>query len=230
MRYIYCHPLFDEMKCAYRFSYQLKKTFEANGLLLERFDYRGTGEAQGDFKDVSLETLRDDLSGHINGQQVTLIGVRFGASLAFDYCVGKSQQVKNLVLLEPIVDGAEYADYLYRKQQIKDMMSYNSSGGLKNDGFKNLEGYKTSLKFIEQIKRFNLFKTAGKYTANNFIFIGQISGTSKVNPQVKNWAKLLVQKAKHISIENIDLPIFWERIPCFDYSKLTQKVSGWCYG
>ena len=61
MRYIYCHPLFDERKCAHRFSYRLAKAFERKALKLERFDYRGTGEAAGRFSDITMASLQNDL-------------------------------------------------------------------------------------------------------------------------------------------------------------------------
>ena len=61
MRYIYCHPLFDERKCSHRFSYHLQKHFERNNLVLERFDYTGTGESQADFAEVTFSTLLEDI-------------------------------------------------------------------------------------------------------------------------------------------------------------------------
>ena len=98
-------------------NYQLKNTFLTAGLTLERFDYRGTEEAAGEFKDISLETLRQDILQQVNGDKICLVGLRFGANLALDYCVRNPGAVRKLVLLEPIVNGAQYIDYLYRKQQ-----------------------------------------------------------------------------------------------------------------
>ena len=160
MRYVYCHPLFDERKCAHRFSYQLKNTFRAAGLTLERFDYQGTGEAAGDFKDVSLETLREDVNQKVNGKEICLIGLRLGASLALDYCSRNFGTVQKLVLLEPIVNGAQYVDYLYRKQHIKDLMTGKSVAIPQDNGYVNIEGYKTNIHLIEQIENLDLIETA----------------------------------------------------------------------
>ena len=230
MRYIYCHPLFDERKCAHRFSFQLKEAFKADDLTLERFDYRGTGEAEGEFADVSLSSLREDVAQYTRCQETCLVGVRFGASLALDYCTRDLGAVRNLVLLEPIINGAEYIDYLYRKQRVKDLMTGKVSAKLRDKGYENLEGYKTSINFIKQVKNFSLVTTAKDCSANNSVSIVQISNRSKINPQISGLAKLLENSTRQVVVENVKLPIFWERIPDTDYAELTRKVSGWCRG
>ncbi|HUT31197.1 MAG TPA: hypothetical protein VMX13_15485 [Sedimentisphaerales bacterium] len=228
MRYVYCHPLFDERKCAHRFSYQLKNAFEAAGRSLERFDYRGAGEATGDFCDISLDSLRADIAQHIGAEQVCLIGLRFGASLAFDYCTRGGKGVQTLVLLEPVVDGARYVDYLRRKQHIKNVLTGESSDALREEGYENIEGYKTSWKFLEEIRKFNLVKEAQDRPPNNRVFIAQVSNGKKVGPEIARLADVLQRSAKKLSVENIKLPVFWERIPSTDYSKLTTKILRWC--
>jgi len=219
--------LFDERKCAHRFSYQLSQTFRAAGLILERFDYRGTGEAKGEFADVSIETLREDVEGVVSGEQVCLIGVRFGASLAFDYCSRCLGPVRNLILVEPIIDGCDYVDYLFRKQHVKDLMT-NKSSLLYDDGFKNIEGYKTSINFLEQLKNFSLTAAAENFSVENSVSIIQISNLSKVNPRIIALAKLLEGGNQHVFVENMKLPLFWERIPDTDYTELTGKIRGRC--
>jgi hypothetical protein len=228
MRYVYCHPLFDERKCAHRFSYQLKNTFQAAGLTLERFDYRGTGEGAGDFKDVSLETLRRDISQQVNGDKICLIGLRLGASLALDYCIRNPGAVRKMVLLEPIVNGAQYIDYLYRKQHIKDLITGKSPGMSRDNGYINIEGHKTNIHFLEQIQNIDLIDTAKENPGENSILIVQIANHSRVDPEIACLAKRLEGSAKRVNFESVNIPIFWERLPCADYSKLTERILRWC--
>ena len=230
MRFVYCHPLFDERKCAHRFSFQLKQTFQTVGLALERFDYRGTGEAEGKFADALLGTLREDIRAQVGNDRICLIGVRFGASLAFDYCAGNAEQVRKLVLVEPIAGGAEYIDYLYRKQHIKDLMTGDPTARLEDNGYKNIEGYKTNIRLIEQIRGLNLIETAREQLIKSSVFIAQISKQSKVNTQIADLATLLKSSAEKVLVENIELPPFWERIPIADYHKLTGSILEWCRG
>lgn len=228
MRYVYCHPLFDERKCAHRFSYQLKNTFESAGLNLERFDYRGTGEAEGNFENTSLETLYEDTAKHINGDEVSLIALRFGAAVALEFCARNPEVVSNLVLLEPVINGAGYIDHLYRKQHIKDLMTGKSSKQSQDNGFVNIEGYKTNRRLIEQIENLDLLKTVPKNAVKTSVLIVQIPKQSQTRPEITRLAEQLTDPTKQIYIENIDLPAFWERIPIADYSRLTKKILRWC--
>jgi alpha/beta superfamily hydrolase len=224
MRYLYCHPLFDERKCAHRFSFQLKCTFEAAGLALERFDYRGTGEAEGDFADVSLDTLRRDVAAQIASDDVCIIGLRFGAALAFDHCVRSTTRVRNLVLLAPILNGAQYVDYLCRKQRIKDLMTGAPDAQPADRRYRNLEGYKTSVKFLEQISTINLLEMAAECPLRSSVFVAQISNQLVLDPKIVAFAESLKGSAEQVLVENFDLPMFWERIPSADNAKLTQSV------
>jgi hypothetical protein len=228
MRYVYCHPLFDERKCAHRFSYELAKTFERNNLQLERFDYRGTGEADGQFCDVTMESLRADIQAIINSGQVCLVGTRLGATVAFDCCCRIESAVYTLVLIEPIVNGQGYAEYLFRKQHLKNMMTGNQSEFADEDAFCNLEGYKTSNIFIKQIKQIKLVETAEKIKSGTIIHIIQTSASSKINAEYALLAEHLEKSGIQTSIEIFNLPVFWERIPDDDYSVVTEKIVEWC--
>ena len=230
MRYVYCHPLFDERKCAHRFSYQLKTAFEAEGLNLERFDYRGTGEAPGEFSQLCLDSLRQDVDQHVRGEKVCLIGLRFGASLAFDYCARSADRIPTLILVEPVIDGAEYVHFLRRKQHIKNVMTAESSDTLDEEGCENIEGYRTSSKFVEQMMHFDLREEASQRAPLAGIFIAHISSRPKISPQIAALTELLKRSGSKVSVENAKLPVFWQRIPSTDYGVLTRKILRWCGG
>ena len=228
MRYIYCHPLFDERKCAHRFSYKLAKTFEKNNLQLDRLDYRGTGEAEGEFSDVTMDSLRVDFKAIINGDHVCLIGTRLGAAVAFDLCCQSESSVQTLILIEPVVNGQSYAEYLFRKQHLKNMMTGNSSEFAKENDFCNLEGYKTNSTFVEQIKQIKLVEMTGKIKMGTIVHIVQISAFSRINPEYDLLTKHLKANGIVASVDPFNLPVFWERIPDGDYSVVTEKIVEWC--
>lgn len=228
MRYIYCHPLFDERKCAHRFSYQLSCAFENKSLRLERFDYHGTGEADGQFSEVTVQSLRNDLKQKAGNDAVCLIGTRFGAAVVYDYCCTKTSDVKTVVLIEPVVDGTNYAKYLCRKQHLKDVITGNASKLLYEDNSCNLEGYKTSEKFIGQIKQIQLTEMTESVKVGNAVRIIQVSASSKINTKYSLLAECLRKNEIEASVEIFNIPLFWERIPDRDYSILTKRIVEWC--
>ncbi len=227
MRYIYCHPLFDERKCAHRFSYQLSRAFEKDNLQLERFDYHGTGESDGEFYDVTMDSLRNDLQRIVGGDRVCLIGTRFGATIAFDFCCQSESDVHALILIEPVVNGQSYAEYLFRKQRLKDMMTGNASESAYQDGFCNLEGYKTNNIFIEQIGQLHLNEAANRIKVDA-VFLIQISASSRINSEYDLLAEHLKKNGMRTCVEVFNLPVFWERIPDGVYSIVTEKIVEWC--
>ena len=228
MRFVYCHPLFDERKCAHRFSYCLKCAFEQEGLTLERFDYRGTGEAVGEFADVSMDSIREDLSERVESDRVCLIGLRFGATIAYEYADLLSAIVHKLVLIEPIINGSDYVDYLKRKQHIKDMMTGIGTEKTLNKDFENIEGYKTNLMLVEQIKRINMISLSQLHEVKASIHILCVNNRKADISEVELFASSLKSPANQISIDEIVMPPFWERVPCSDYSELTEKILGYC--
>jgi pimeloyl-ACP methyl ester carboxylesterase len=208
----------------------LKTAFEAKGLNLERFDYRGTGEAPGEFSLLCLDSLRQDVAQHVRGEQVCLIGLRFGASLAFDYCARGAGRVRTLILVEPVIDGAQYVGFLRRKQHIKNVMTGELSDTLDEEGYENIEGYKTSSTFVEQMMHFDLPDVASRCAPLAGIFIAHVSTRSKIAPQIVRLTEVLKGSGSNVSVENVRLPVFWQRIPNADYGALTRKILRWCGG
>jgi pimeloyl-ACP methyl ester carboxylesterase len=230
MRYVYCHPLFDERKCSHRFSFQLSETFKQRGLILERFDYQGTGEAEGIFADVTVETLKKDLHKQVGDQEVSLIGLRFGATLAFDYLFSNPGNVKNLILIEPVIEGFDYIEYLFQKQRVKDLMTGIHQKASTENGFYNIEGYKTSFVLIEQLRKFSLVKLAEEFVGKkDFLFV-QVTSFSGINTKYNFLKNLLKKNGNSVTILLSKLPPFWERLPLTDYSELTNRLSEYCSG
>jgi alpha/beta superfamily hydrolase len=84
-----------------------------------RFDWFGVGDSAGELRDASLARWRADLIAAARAlrdeagvQQVSLLGLRIGASLA---ALGAAAvQPSAIVLWDPVVDGRRYVDELGR--------------------------------------------------------------------------------------------------------------------
>lgn len=228
MKYIYCHPLFDERKCSHRFSFQLSKTFKQNGLHLDRFDYKGTGEASGKFCDITLDSLRHDIELEMDDNETVLIGLRFGASLAFSCCCHQQSSVTKLIQIEPILDGQLYVDYLFRKQRLKDTMTKKDGRFIKDEGFYNLEGYKTSENLIEQMKLISLKHMSRNLSVGKSVRFASVAPVGNPDKGLISTVESLKELNIDSAIHNFSLPCFWERVPDVDYTVLTETIVRWC--
>ena len=86
---VLCNPWGNEYIHAYRSLRQLALLLTIAGFHILRFDYYGTGNSAGDMIDADvqgwkadIETAMDELRHITDLQQVTLVGLRLGATLA----------------------------------------------------------------------------------------------------------------------------------------------------
>jgi pimeloyl-ACP methyl ester carboxylesterase len=82
-----------------------------------RFDYDGTGDAAGDHRDPdrlrgwidSIDEACRYVLAHANARELTLLGLRFGASLAaLHACHHALPAVRQLILWDPVVQGRRF--------------------------------------------------------------------------------------------------------------------------
>jgi exosortase A-associated hydrolase 2 len=117
-------PFAEEKKCAHRVMAEAAEALAEDGLTVLRFDYRGTGDSEGEFEDASLGDWREDLRravewarAELAATAITLVGVRLGATLAAEAAAEVAADA--LVLVAPIIDGRAYWQENFRRQLIK---------------------------------------------------------------------------------------------------------------
>ncbi len=111
---IICPPIGCEQIHAHRTLRHLADAFAQAGFSVLRFDYHGTGDSAGidenpDRHATWLANIRDAmawLTEHTGCQQISLFGLRLGASLAAQ--VAAEQVVDNLLLWAPVMKGRMY--------------------------------------------------------------------------------------------------------------------------
>lgn len=119
-----CYPMGAEYMRAHRAFRQLTTLLVKGGAHVLRFDYFGTGDSGGDATDATFARWREDIGTAIEelkemcqAERVTVIGLRFGATLAAQAVAGRSD-VEHLVLWDPIIDGPAY---------VREMMATHTS-------------------------------------------------------------------------------------------------------
>lgn len=113
-----CYPIGHEYFKAHRACRLLAGQLARSGAHVWRFDYFGTGDSagRGDEGDIvrwvaNIELAIRELKAASLLSHVSLVGLRFGASLAA-IAAAKDPSVEHLVLWDPILDGSSYVDEL----------------------------------------------------------------------------------------------------------------------
>lgn len=108
---VICPPLFDEYRRTARFLSDFAAEQARNGCHVVRFDYAGTEESRGDWRDARVGDWQRDLSAVIDeglaisgAEFVDVLGVRFGALMASQ---ASHPKIRRRVLWDPMSSGRE---------------------------------------------------------------------------------------------------------------------------
>jgi hypothetical protein len=117
-----CNPFGEEAARSHRTFRVLATQLERVGISAMRFDYAGTGDSRGDSTGVSIAGWLGDIAiaaerlRQVSGaSRLTLVGLRFGATLAA--LASASLRPRQLVLWDPIIDGRAYLEELAAQHQ-----------------------------------------------------------------------------------------------------------------
>ncbi len=137
-----------------------------SGMACLRFDFRGSGESEGDFADVTLDTEMSDagaaidfLSGFngIDQNRIGLVGIGFGGSVAA--CISAGKEVNSLALWS----SSAFVDYLVERDNevVRDPYAWlppeykeavKKHGHVDIGGFVRGEGFFESLKTVDPVR------------------------------------------------------------------------------
>ncbi len=129
--YLFCPSFGEEKLWAHLVYVNFARELASRGHPVLRFDYRGTGDSDGDFEDSTVETYLADIRCAIDvlvdrvgaSMDVGLLGLRFGATLAA-LTAESVAEVRQLVMWSPVVDGAAYMQELLRVNLAMQMAMY----------------------------------------------------------------------------------------------------------
>ena len=110
-----CNPFGEEASRAHRTYRVLATQLERAGYPCLRFDYRGTGDSMGDGAAATIDGWIEDvvaaaarLTAATGTQRITVVGLRFGATLAMLASARGALRLRHLALWDPVVEGAAY--------------------------------------------------------------------------------------------------------------------------
>lgn len=113
---VICPPFFDEYRRSYKALADLANACSDQNINVLRFDYFGTGESYGALDQASVDGWRLDIESAIEegialsgADEVFLLGVRFGATLAAQ---ARHVCIKRYIFWDPVVRGSSYLSWL----------------------------------------------------------------------------------------------------------------------
>ncbi|MGB0496339.1 MAG: non-ribosomal peptide synthetase, partial [Kangiellaceae bacterium] len=175
-----CSPILME-NINTNWTYRRLATQLANeGFDVLRFDYFGTGDSLGYDSDACVERWQDDifqasefLKSKSNHTEISIVGLRFGASLA---ALSKVENIDKLVLWEPIIDGNEYVNELFRKYEntLEDLNYIRKKPARAKKG--ELIGFGFSESLERSIRNINLFEGNNLKNCSRVILVSSNKG------------------------------------------------------
>lgn len=181
---VICPPWGGEYLFTHRSLRRLSVMLNEAGFDTLRFDYFGTGDSGGDMIDGDvdgwigdIETAMDEVRSIANIDEVALIGLRLGGSLAAEVCARRRQRPVSLVLWNPIATGAEYPAELLvacennarlhepREAKRPKARAIEAGGGFDYDGFP------MSAALARDLERLDLTRTVAALPARTLLLL-----------------------------------------------------------
>ena len=136
---VYVHPFAEEMNKSRRMAALQARALAAIGYGVLQVDLHGCGDSDGEFADARWEHWKEDIADASAwlqqklAQPVGLWGLRLGALLALDYARTAAQPVAQLLLWQPVLQGAAFMTQFLRLRVASEMLddSAEASGGTK---------------------------------------------------------------------------------------------------
>ena len=142
---VLCYPYGQEYTRCHKLYSNMAQRLSQVGFHVLRFDYYGTGDSDGEFSHVTLNSSIKDLKLAVDElkeacgvSKVILMGVRMGATLSLFY--SKQYPISGLILWNPILEGQAYLkeiDEGYRRWLNGSFTKEerNQTGGMANFGY-----------------------------------------------------------------------------------------------
>lgn len=240
--WVYCSPFGNERTNSQRLGFAWARALAETGSWVLRFDYRGTGDSRGAFPDFivddyleDIERAREELE-RISGVRCRgLMGLRLGASLAA-VAVARSGRELDLVMWEPVLDGARYRDSLLRIAIANELVHHGGHGQTRDElrrritegGSVSVDGFELKERMFESLASVDL-RSLGRPTRGRVLIVKITSGRGQAVPPAFSSLCDLYSAAGETRLESVEEPPVWMRTRTYhwDLDELFQTTIRW---
>lgn len=207
-----CSPLQAEQLRNYRREVLLARELARQGLAVQRFHYRGSGNSDGSPADMTFETMLEDARTALGLIQdrtdgaIALVGTRLGASVAA--IVGREIDASALAMWEPVADADRYFREIFRGRLVSELKHGDSRGGrspideLRQDGQLDILGYAIDLPLYESVIVRRASDDLAEVPPN--VLLVQIGGPSSLRPDYRALATAWVAKGVSVLTHRLE--------------------------
>jgi exosortase A-associated hydrolase 2 len=182
--FVFCHPFAEEKLWTHRVFVSFARELTKLGYAVLRFDYMGHGDSDGEFEESTVDSRLADINCAINQlkseipslQEIGLLGLRFGATLA-GLVAGQRDDIGKLILWEPVVDGSRYMIEVLRTNLTTQLAVFGRVTQkreklieqMKSGETVNVDGYEISYDLFEQGSKIELLDNALGFNGDTLI-------------------------------------------------------------
>jgi len=242
---VFAPPFAEAKKCAYRtYVDQARRLAEAGlgeagfgeagfgeaGFSSLHFDYAGTGDSEGRFRDFTPSRARVEIlaaAAELRRQRapkkVGLLGLELGGSLAFE-AAAKGGGADFVILWEPILRGEEFVRLNLKRHYIRSMLTEGTAAPpAESSGLVDFGGYELSVEARTQLEQLDLRQ--GPPWRGPLLFV-QLSHRKALVKEAERFLEARVAGGQPTAA-CIALPPFWQRIDRVDPTPLLEVTRDW---
>ncbi len=203
---VYVHPFAEEMNKSRRAAAQGARALAATGYGVLQIDLHGCGDSDGEFGEARWEHWLDDVAAAMQwlagrlGQPVGLWGLRLGGLLALDFAGSARHPVAQLVLWQPVLQGAPFMTQFLRLHVAASMLGDEAGAG---GGTKQLRA---------QLQAGEALEVAGYLLAPELVAaIDARDAAALAPPCPVHWFELVAAEERPVAPVALRVAAGWER-------------------
>lgn len=217
---LFCHAFAEEKAVSHRILFEFAMALCRQGYPVLRFDYRGCGDSEGDFNEMSLSSQLSDIRQACNFlleypgvDRLCLFGLRLGGTFAA-LVAEDDPRIRDLVLWEPIIEGQGNLDQFLRLQVMADNKEQGKMGTrqqllekMQAHGSIDILGYEISASCFWDLSGVDLMSRVARFSGN--IQVLSINKRGRPRKELESLVHVYAGQGAHGQSSTVKDTPFW---------------------